>query len=237
MCGSRFTLAAEFAKIVILMWKERAAPMTVREIITPQNPILRKKGHKVRDFKDSAFQRLVDDMVETLLDAPGVGLAAPQIAVSQRLIVVRLSDDEESRQEYGDDAGVLYVVANPEIVRASREMVEGIEACLSIPGYYGSVDRHVAVTVRGEDRTGKEIRIKARDWLARVFQHEIDHLDGVLFIDRATDIWRTRSREDDESGTQPDPLEGLIEFEEVEDEADAAVEAFGDGAPANESDL
>ncbi len=206
--------------------------MTVRDIITPQNPILRRKAHKVRDFKDPAFQRLADDMVETLLDAPGVGLAAPQIAVSQRLIVVRLPDDEESRQEYGDDAGVLYVVANPEIVRASREMVDGIEACLSIPGYYGSVDRHVAVTVRGEDRNGKEIRIKARDWLARVFQHEIDHLDGVLFIDRATEIWRTRSREDDESGSLPDPLAGLIEFEEVEDGAGDVVEAAEGGAPA-----
>ncbi len=192
--------------------------MAVREIITPQNPILRKKAHKVRDFKDPAFQTLVEDMIETLMDAPGVGLAAPQIAVSQRLIVVRLPDDEESRKEYGDDAGVLYVVANPEIVRSSRDMIEGIEACLSIPGYYGSVDRYAAVTVRGEDRSGKEIRIKARDWLARVFQHEIDHLDGVLFIDRATDIWRTKPRDEAGAVPEPDPLEGLIEFEEIEDE-------------------
>ena len=209
--------------------------MAVREIITPQNPILRKKAHKVRDFKDPAFHTLVEDMIDTLMDAPGVGLAAPQIAVSRRLIVVRLPDDEESRKEYGDDAGVLYVVSNPEIVRASRDMVEGIEACLSIPGYYGSVDRHLAVTVRGEDRSGKEIRIKARDWLARVFQHEIDHLDGVLFIDRATDIWRTRSSDGAESESQPDPLAGLIDFEEVEDEpGDSEVVAdITDSAPAD----
>src|SRR5512134_1445092 len=108
--------------------------MTIREIITPENPILRKKAHKITDFKDTKLQTLVDDMVETMLDAPGVGLAAPQVAVSQRVIVVRLADDEESRQEHGKEAGVLHIVANPEIVKASKEMVEGVEACLSIPG-------------------------------------------------------------------------------------------------------
>lgn len=183
--------------------------MAIRDVITPQNPILRKKAHKVRNFNDPKLQRLIDDMVETMLAAPGVGLAAPQLAVSQRVIVVQLPDDEESKQEYGEDAGVLYTVINPEIVRASREMVDGIEACLSIPGYYGTVSRHARVTVRGQDRTGKEMRIKARDWLARVFQHEIDHLDGVLFIDRASDIWR--AREDESGEVQPDSLAGMIE--------------------------
>ena len=192
--------------------------MPIREIITPQNPILRKKAHKVRDFADPKLQRLIDDMVETMLAAPGVGLAAPQVAVSQRVIVVRLPDDEESRQEYGEDAGVLYIVVNPEIVRASREMVDGIEACLSIPGYYGTVSRHAAVTVRGQDRTGKEIRIKAEGWLARVFQHEIDHLDGILFIDRASEIWRARDEE--QSAAQPDPLAGLVEEVAVAQDSD-----------------
>ncbi len=169
--------------------------MAVREIITPSNPILRRKARKVTRFDDPKLQKLVDDMVETMLEAPGVGLAAPQVAESQRVIVVRLSDDEESREEYGDDAGVLHIVMNPEIVRESKEMVEGVEACLSIPGYYGTVDRHVEVTVRGQDRNGKPVRIKARNWLARVFQHEIDHLDGVLFIDRATEVWRAPAAE------------------------------------------
>jgi peptide deformylase len=162
--------------------------MAVREVITPRNPALRKKAHKVKNFKDPKLQKLIDDMVETMLDAPGVGLAAPQVAVSQRVIVVRLPDDEVSKEEYGDDAGVLYVVVNPEIVRASKDMVDGVEACLSIPGYYGTVTRHEAVTVRGYDRDGKKMRIKAKGWLARVFQHEIDHLDGVLFIDHASEI-------------------------------------------------
>ncbi len=190
--------------------------MPILEIITPQNPVLRKKARRVSQFDDPKLQTLIDSMVDTLLDAPGVGLAAPQVAVSQRVIVVRLPDDEQSQEEYGDDAGVLYIVVNPEIVRVSREMVDGIEACLSIPGYYGSVERHIAVTVRGQDREGKPLRIKARDWLARVFQHEIDHLDGVLFIDRATEMWRTVPG--DGEALVPDPLEGLVELEEVERE-------------------
>jgi peptide deformylase len=170
--------------------------MTIREIIQPDNPILRRKAHKVTSF-DSRFQQLVDDMIETMQDAPGVGLAAPQVAVSQRLIVVQLQDDEQSREAYGKDAGVLYAVANPEIIKASKEMVEGVEACLSIPGYFGRVNRHEKVTVRGLDRYGKPIRIKAEGWLARVFQHEIDHLDGQLYIDIASDIWEQRVEEDE----------------------------------------
>lgn len=182
--------------------------MAVREIITPQNPLLRKKARKVAKFDDPKLQRLIDDMIETLLDAPGVGLAAPQVAESQRVIVVRLSDDEDMREEYGADAGVLHIVINPELVRASRELVDGVEACLSIPGYYGSVERHAEVTVRGLDRTGKQVRLKARGWLARVFQHEIDHLDGILFIDRASEVWRMSSPDD---AGLPDPLAGLME--------------------------
>ncbi len=171
--------------------------MAIREIIQPDNPILRKKAHKVTSF-DRRFQQLADDMIETVLDAPGVGLAAPQVAVSQRLIVVHLPDDEESRDVYGKDAGVLYVVANPEIIKASKEKVEGVEACLSIPGYAGRVDRHEKVTIKGQDRYGKPFRLKAEGWLARVFQHEIDHLDGRLFIDVAKEIWEQKPQEEDE---------------------------------------
>jgi peptide deformylase len=185
--------------------------MPVRDIITPSNPVLRQKARKVSNFDDPELQSLIDDMVETMLDAPGVGLAAPQVAVSRRVIVVRLPDDELSQEEYGDDAGVLHIVVNPEIIRTSREIVDGIEACLSIPGYYGNVSRHVAVTVRGQDRTGQSIRIRARDWLARVFQHEIDHLDGVLFIDRATEIWRQATPEEAEQ------LEGIAQTGKDED--------------------
>jgi peptide deformylase len=191
--------------------------MAVREVITPRNPILRKKAHRVNNFDDPKLQQLIDDMVETMLAAPGIGLAAPQVAISQRVIVVRLPDDEESKEEYGDDAGVLHIVLNPEIVRASDKMADGVEACLSIPGYYGTVNRHTSVTVRGYDRNGKKLRIKAKNWLARVFQHEIDHLDGVLFIDRATEIWRMAERESDaEADRTPDPLLDTAELEALE---------------------
>lgn len=172
--------------------------MAIREIIKPDNPTLRKKAQKVVNFGKN-FQTLVDDMVETMLDAPGVGLAAPQVAVSQRLLVVRLPDDEQSKEEYGSEAGVLYVLANPEIVKASKEMVEGVEACLSIPGYFGTVDRHESVTIKGLDREGKPTRVKAKGWLARVFQHEIDHLDGRLYIDIASEIWEAKPEDEEES--------------------------------------
>lgn len=174
--------------------------MAILPIVKIDDPILRKKAVKVTSFGQE-FQKLADEMLETLIAAPGVGLAAPQVNVSQRLIVVRLPDDEESREEYGDKAGVVYTVANPKIIKTSRSMVDGTEACLSIPGYAGNVFRHEAIVVTGEDRFGKPIRIKAKDWLARVFQHEIDHLDGRLFIDIADEVWDiTKKRDDDTEG-------------------------------------
>lgn len=170
--------------------------MSVREIIYPDNPILRRKANKVRSFDDK-LQQLIGDMTHTLDEANGVGLAAPQIAASQRVIIVRLPNDEEAIEEYGKEAGRLHIIVNPELARTSDDMVSGVEACLSIPGYFGDVDRHVSVTIKGQDPHGKKIRIKARDWLARIFQHEIDHLDGVLYIDLASDVWRAGEREDD----------------------------------------
>ncbi len=175
--------------------------MAVREIIQPDNPVLRKKALRVTDFGDK-FQKLVDDMVDTMMDAPGVGLAAPQVAVSQRVLVARLPDDEESKAEYGEQAGVLYVLVNPEIVKHSKTTVEGVEACLSIPGFFGRVDRYETVLVKGLDRHGKPIRVKSKDWLARVFQHEIDHLDGQLYIDIADDVWKAEPEDDAETQAQ-----------------------------------
>lgn len=174
----------------------------IREIIQPDNPVLRKKAVRISSFSDAKLQTLIDDMVETMMDAPGVGLAAPQVAVSQRLIVVRLPDStEEDREEYGDLAGKLFVVANPKIIKTSKKMVSGIEGCLSLPGLLGEVDRHEMVVVTGQDRHGKDFRIKAEGWLARVFQHEIDHLDGVLFIDRTDKVWEA-SDEDEEAAEE-----------------------------------
>ncbi|MBN2470733.1 MAG: peptide deformylase [Anaerolineae bacterium] len=172
--------------------------MALRDVVilgSEHADVLRRKARHVKTF-DTHLHTLLDDMVDTLLDAPGVGLAAPQVNVSERVIVVRLPDDEHSREEYGDQAGVLYEVVNPEIARASEDMVDGVEACLSIPGLFGAVMRHEAITVKGRDRNGRKLRIKADGWLARVFQHEIDHLDGVLYPDRATELWRETEPEE-----------------------------------------
>ncbi len=175
--------------------------MAERKIVYIGDDVLRKKARRVRDF-DDALNTLIDDMVETLAGAQGVGLAAPQIGVSQRVIVIHLPDDEES---YGEQAGSSYEVVNPEIVKSSRETVEDVEACLSIPGYFGTVERSTMVVVRGQDRQGKEMRVKAYDWLARVFQHEIDHLDGVLYIDRSDEVWKVGEREAEEEAGEATP--------------------------------
>ena len=172
--------------------------MTKLDIIRPDNPILRKKAKRVSSF-DKKLQTLIDNMVETMIEAPGVGLAAPQVAVSQRLLVARLQDDEKSKEEFGDLAGKLFVLVNPEIIKTSKETVEGVEGCLSIPGYLGTVDRFEKITIDSLDRNGKPQRIKAEGWLARVFQHEIDHLDGRLYIDIAKDVWEVRPEDEDDT--------------------------------------
>ena len=162
--------------------------MTVRKIVTPPNPTLRKSAQKVRAF-GPALQTLVDDMIETMRAAPGVGLAAPQVDVSQRVIVVEYSDPPED-PEAPPKPPKLYAVVNPEIVRNSSETMLGDEACLSLPGFMGEVERYEWVTVKGQDRHGNEFKLKPKGFLARIFQHEIDHLNGVLFIDNATEVWR-----------------------------------------------
>ena len=157
--------------------------MALLEIITLPHPTLRRKARKVTDFGPE-FQTLVDDMVETMRQAPGVGLAAPQVNVPLRLIVVEFGSEED------DEAPKkLYTIVNPEITRPSTEMLLGTEGCLSVPGIVGEVERFEALTVKGLSRRGQPITIKAKGWLARIFQHEVDHLDGVIFTDRATRVW------------------------------------------------
>jgi peptide deformylase len=124
-------------------------------------------------------------MIETMRDAPGVGLAAPQVGISKRVIVVEFGDEEDENVPPS-----LYVLVNPEIMRYSPEMVEGVEGCLSIPHLVGAVERPEEITVKGLNRHGKPVKIKAKGWLARIFQHEMDHLEGILFVDRAEKIWK-----------------------------------------------
>ncbi len=164
--------------------------MTLREIITLPAPVLRRKARPVTRF-DVELQTLIDDMIETLREAPGVGLAAPQVGVSDRLIVVEYPEDDEQE----DAPKKLYVVVNPEIKAASAETEMGIEGCLSIPGLHGEVERALSVTVKGLTRHGQPVKIKAKGWLARIFQHEIDHLNGIVFTDRATKVWKPAPEE------------------------------------------
>jgi peptide deformylase len=162
--------------------------MAIREIVTLPQPVLRRKARKVSEFGPQ-LQALVDDMVETMRAAPGVGLAAPQVDVPMQVIVVEYGDEQDETVPPR-----LYVVVNPEIARASTETVIGNEACLSIPGLVGEVERPLTINIKGMNRQGKPIKIKASGWLARIFQHEIDHLEGVLFVDRAMKLWKVEEQ-------------------------------------------
>ena len=152
-----------------------------RPILQAGDPVLRQKAKKIKIF-GPPVAALVDNMLDSMHDADGLGLAAPQVGVPLRVIVIEMPrelDEENNEIQPGD----LYVYCNPEIVEASGEE-EDQEGCLSVVGYVGQVKRATSVTVKGEDIKGRRIRTKAKGLLARAFQHEIDHLDGVLFIDR-----------------------------------------------------
>ncbi len=166
--------------------------MAIHKIITSENPILRQKAKKVHHF-DPSISKLIDDMFETMHAAHGVGLAAPQIALSIRVFVAEFEDHKVA-------------MVNPEIIKAEGEEL-GTEGCLSIPGYVGdNIRRATNVVVRGQDARGKTIKVRADGWFARILQHEIDHLDGILFLDRLD---------------RPEDLREITEseFEEAEEEA------------------
>ena len=170
--------------------------MTLRKIVTLPDPVLRRKAHPVKKF-DKELGTLIDDMVETMREAPGVGLAAPQIGLSERLLVIEYYEREED-EEIEDAPMKVWAVINPEIVKASEEKVIGVEGCLSIPGLLGEVERHAEVHVKYLNKQGKPMKIKAKGWLARIFQHEIDHLNGVLFTDLATRVWQPQQEVEQE---------------------------------------
>ena len=134
----------------------------------PNDPVLRQKAKRVPRI-DKSIQRLIDDLVETMQQANGVGLAAPQVGVSLRVVVFQMPGEEPM------------AIINPEIVKRAGEQVV-TEGCLSIPGYLGELKRSASVTVKGRDRQGKAIRIKATGLMAETLEHEIDHLNGILYI-------------------------------------------------------
>ncbi len=150
--------------------------MAILEIVKEPAEVLRKKAKPVTKI-NASIRKLLDDMTETMYAAPGVGLAAPQVGVSKRLIVV----------DPQDGSGQLYQLINPEIVKAEG-WVKGTEGCLSIPGMVGDVWRYEKVQVVALDRTGKKVWIDAEGYLAIIFQHEIDHLDGILYTDKCTNL-------------------------------------------------
>ena len=148
--------------------------MTVRAVQTLGAPVLREKAAPVGEIDDEV-RRLVEDLFDTMYAEQGVGLAAPQIGVSRRVLVVDVSSEEEG--------GEAHALVDPEVVAASRETSKEVEGCLSIPGVEDAVSRPVRVEVTARAPGGEPVRIEADGLLARALQHEIDHLDGVLFID------------------------------------------------------
>jgi peptide deformylase len=144
--------------------------MAVIPIRIAPDPVLRQKAKRVRNI-DASIHKLIKDMLETMHDAPGVGLAAPQVGVPLRVIVIGIPEQED------------FALINPEVVKTKGERLVS-EGCLSIPGYVGKLKRAESVTVKGRDPSGKEVRIKAEELLAQALEHEIDHVNGILYTDR-----------------------------------------------------
>lgn len=144
--------------------------MAIRKIRVLPDTVLRQKAKKVTKI-DKSIQRLIDDMIDTMRSVSGVGLAAPQVGVSLKVAVIEIPGDE------------VIVLVNPEIIKREGERIIG-EACLSVPGYQGEVNRSILVKVKAQDRLGRKIRLKGEDLLAQALEHEIDHLNGVVYVDR-----------------------------------------------------
>lgn len=144
--------------------------MAIRQLSTGDDPVLRKRAAEVNTFGER-LAMLIDDLFDTLEAENGVGLAAPQVGISRRIIVVKIGEDR-------------FELVNPILEKAEGRFV-AVEGCLSLPGLYGEVERAARVMVRGRDRTGKETTVEGDELLARALQHEIDHLDGILFTDKA----------------------------------------------------
>ena len=159
--------------------------MAVREILGFEHPVLREKARKVPKV-DASIVRLLDDLAETMYAAPGAGLAANQIGVALRVCVVK----GDENQHWG--------LVNPVLVKGEGSQV-GYEGCLSYPGWVGEVERYETVVVKGLNRRGKEIRVKSSGFTARAFQHELDHLDGILFTNRLTSLGTLRRQEEFEA--------------------------------------
>ena len=177
--------------------------MAVLEVLKAGHPVLKQVAQPV-DHVNKKMRAFIEDMAETMYKTDGVGLAAPQVGVSKRIIVV-------------DDGNGLQALINPQIIKAEGSQW-GPEGCLSVPGYFGDVERYEKVTVTAIDPNNKKLRIEAEGFLARIFQHEIDHLEGHLFIEKAVNLKK-----------QVDPTEAIAE-EAAQDVVHATA---GDGHVAS----
>jgi peptide deformylase len=157
--------------------------MTIRTILSIPNPVLKLVSEPVIAF-DAALKILVQDMLDTMYDAPGIGLAAIQIGVTKRLLVIDLAKEEEPKSPM--------VFANPELILVSDELSTYEEGCLSIPDYYESVERPARIKIKYQDETGESRELEADGLLATCLQHELDHLNGILFIDHISKLKRSR---------------------------------------------
>lgn len=160
--------------------------MTIRQLRTLPDPALKQKAKRVSTI-DSSIRQLIDDMVDTMQQAQGVGLAAPQVGISLRVVVLQMPGEE------------VITIINPQVVKRSGER-EVSEACLSVPGYAGEIKRSVSVTVKGQDRQGKAIRLKAIDLMAQALEHELDHLNGVLYIEHIDSLDKLHKVEPETQG-------------------------------------
>jgi len=160
--------------------------MAVRSICALPEPVLRQKAKKVTTI-DSSVQRLIDDMIDTMRAVSGVGLAAPQIGVPLRIAVIEVPGEE------------VITLINPEVVKRRGERSIG-EACLSVPGYQGELERSIWVKVKAQNRQGRNIRLKGEGLLAQALEHEIDHLNGILYVDRVESgkLWKSLPAEGQE---------------------------------------
>ena len=161
--------------------------MAIMSLVTMDNPVLHQKAKRVRSFSDS-IQKLIEDMIETMRETGGVGLAAPQVGVPLQVVVIEIPDEE------------VITLINPEVVKASDEY-EVVEGCLSLPGYKGEIKRWGSVTVKGRDRHGKQVRLKADGLLGHALQHEIDHINGIVYLDHLESRDKLSEIEGDEDVT------------------------------------
>jgi peptide deformylase len=167
----------------------------IRTILTEEHPTLRKVAKRVKpsEIADPLFQQLIDDMFATMYDAPGIGLAAPQIDVSKRLFVVDLQDEEHGP----------YVMINPKFTVTEGE-ITSVEGCLSVPGLIGDTMRYERVVCAGLDRRGRKVTLEGTGLFARCLQHEMDHLDGVLYVDKAQNVRTPAAEEEKTSNAEPE---------------------------------